>query len=71
MKRHRMTVWKAWLRLALGLAQVFGATGLIVVFIGGTRDWNLLFWTILAIVPLILSRLIFYRRFWWGFDEKK
>jgi hypothetical protein len=70
MSRLRKTVWKAWLRLALGFAQVFGASGLIATYLEGMRDWKLLFWIILAIVPLILSRLIFYRRIWWGFDEK-
>lgn len=71
MNSHRNTLLKGWLRLVLGLAQVFGASGLITIYIGGIRDWNLLFWAILAIVPLVVSRLIFYRRFWWGFDEKK
>jgi hypothetical protein len=63
-------VWRGWARIGLGMAQIFGATGLLVTYVMAGWCPLALIWAVVVIGALAASRWLFYRRFWWGFEER-
>lgn len=62
---------RAWLRVVLGMVQTMGAVAALAAYL--TQGSGVAVWISsgLAAGALVASRFLFYRRFWWGWDEDR